>query len=232
MSGHPGFTINWSTKDARLLDWLDENPVEREIIFQKESIKGQKFSKRECTIKAAREIFSVDADIIIRRIAQKDPAHLRKKLADYFRHLKVKYQKFNKIIGPAASNSRYEDLEVGGETHRTIERLLTDSFPIWTRLHVYWRTLSHYNQYYSSSNSSQKARKPPPSSGVVPSKARTRWQTTTSKMRASKRLKHRGVSEEVSFTPRLPVYNVDQLFFVIRGNRCRGHPHPERRARR
>ncbi|KAF8958988.1 hypothetical protein BDZ97DRAFT_1840164 [Flammula alnicola] len=160
--------IDWigdPANDACLLDWIDKHPLEREILFSPTSLQGTRtISKNQCIVRAAKHFFSSDSDPAVRRDLKTEAGRdrLGNLIGTRFFKWKRKYQDFNSEIGPAASNMRYEELlKIGGETRRKFEELL-EEFPIWKRLHAYWRTLPEYNLYCSGFSSS-------PSSSALPS---------------------------------------------------------------
>ncbi|KJA23890.1 hypothetical protein HYPSUDRAFT_1079170 [Hypholoma sublateritium FD-334 SS-4] len=142
--------VNWSAKEQLstplLLDWIDENARERTILFAPHDRRAARcgptaLTKRACADRAAECIFgdgNRDADdlkffggLVYQRIC----------------YLRLKYKKFNNKIGRAAANMVYEEIEDRVLLAR-IRKLMMDEFPEWARLHVYWRTLPHINQFY------------------------------------------------------------------------------------
>ncbi|KAF8957519.1 hypothetical protein BDZ97DRAFT_1846002 [Flammula alnicola] len=187
--------IDWTgdpANDARLLDWIDKHPLERDILFSptslaRRSLQG-KINKHQCFVRAAKHFFFSDNNPAVRRDLKSEAG--RDRLAHIIRarfcELKRKYQDFNSEIGPAASNMQYEELiKIGGETRQNFEDLL-EELPIWPRLHTYWRALPGYNLHYSGFTSSPSPSASPSPFGTIrkimqpPEKERGRNETERS----------------------------------------------------
>ncbi|CAA7266273.1 unnamed protein product [Cyclocybe aegerita] len=173
--------ISWKkdpNRDLRLMDWLDQHPLQREIIFSnpgrgrgRGSRKpGAKMSKIQCCMQAAKDIFSVDTDPSIRQDVVKDPQHFAGATYSHILHMKTTYQQFNEEPGPHYANIPYTDLEVGSEGYKKVDELL-EWFPLWKRLHVHWRRIPAFNHLYGqhSADSSQSSTQHPaePNGGHV-----------------------------------------------------------------
>ncbi|KAF8957534.1 hypothetical protein BDZ97DRAFT_1924550 [Flammula alnicola] len=142
--------IDWigdPANDACLLDWIDKHPLEREILFSPTSLQGTRtISKNQCIVRAAKHFFSSDSDPAVRRDLKTE--------AGRDRLVKV-------LIHSGGSENIKSSIARLGLRLLTCEELL-EEFPIWKRLHAYWRTLPEYNLYCSGFSSS-------PSSSALPS---------------------------------------------------------------
>lgn len=137
-----GCSIQWTRnpdKTIRLLNWLDKNPVERDILFEA-TTGGTDRSKSDVGIQAALAVFAADEHPLNRIWVRKNPGPFGQAILSringlVFRFssttmtvnsflnpccavsLKKKYEHVNNMIGPVASRLRFEDIEVGSLAH-------------------------------------------------------------------------------------------------------------------
>ncbi|KAJ7233813.1 hypothetical protein C8J57DRAFT_1532137 [Mycena rebaudengoi] len=152
-----------TSRTERLLDWLDNNPADRQKLFSdstkdasKEGRKARKASgaKTIYYTKIADAVFSVDADPAVREAFKKDSTPYVRSVENYVSRLKSEYHDFNTELGQTGAGLKYEDITPGSDIHNKIE-LLKASFPWWERLHGYWRTLPNFNPFTVSSEPGQ-----------------------------------------------------------------------------
>ncbi|KAF9556832.1 hypothetical protein CPC08DRAFT_725493 [Agrocybe pediades] len=87
---------------------------------------------------AAHAIFSVDEDESIREELKHEPERFTRSVRD-------QVEKF--YIGKGIANMGVEEIKPGTPEYAAVERRLV-FFPLWKRLHVYWRTNTLYNVHY------------------------------------------------------------------------------------
>ncbi|KAF8468103.1 hypothetical protein DFH94DRAFT_617207, partial [Russula ochroleuca] len=166
--------IVWNVdRTELLLDWLEENPEERQKLFSDSSkdakdkgrckhvAKGSK-SKFHRMITAA--VFSVDSDADICADFQVNPTNYTKSVDNYIIRLRKEYRKFNIKLGQSGAGLRYKDMHEGNKNlvgeHMTpdfivsLEKLWAD-FPYWKRLHGFWHTLPNFNHHTALSEPGQ-----------------------------------------------------------------------------
>ena len=142
--------VNWAkdpTKDLHLLNWLEENDVEREVLFsiagvdrkyrRGKSLSGT-LSKKMCGERAAVGIFLADADRTLWSRCKQDPVHYGQVVIWHISHQyafynictvgqsltverseswKEKYRVFNNKIGAVASILPYSEIRADKELY-------------------------------------------------------------------------------------------------------------------
>ncbi|KAF9531050.1 hypothetical protein CPB83DRAFT_849244 [Crepidotus variabilis] len=154
--------IAWSkdaSKDARLLDWIDSHQHYRDILFSSfqggtRRVDRNKPSKKKCCTMIAQSIFEFDDDNSIRRAVVDDPDYYGTLVYAHITHLKTEYQNIIRAIGATAANMHPEEFIDGTDASKNLERHLR-GFSLWKRLHLHWRTLSHFNELYSDKEPSK-----------------------------------------------------------------------------
>ncbi|KAF8469438.1 hypothetical protein DFH94DRAFT_615353, partial [Russula ochroleuca] len=153
--------IHWNiARTEQLLDWLEENPEERQKLFSKDAKdEGQrkhqaKSPKSEFHKMIAAFVFSADPDTNICADFQSNPTNYAKSVDNYIIQLRKEYHDFNTDIGQTGAGLRYEDMEEGSTLKNLVEKLEQD-FPYWKRLHGFWRMLPNFNPFTVSSEPGQ-----------------------------------------------------------------------------
>jgi hypothetical protein len=129
-----------SARTERLLDWLDENPEERQKLFSDSSKDAKEEGRRKRQAKSPKSefhksiaafIFSVDSDPIVRADFRSNPTNYTKSVDNYiiryglylciftclwsYYRLRKDYRSFNEKLGQTGASLRYEDLKEGSD---------------------------------------------------------------------------------------------------------------------
>ncbi|KAH9974182.1 hypothetical protein BGW80DRAFT_1128570, partial [Lactifluus volemus] len=141
-----------------LLNWLEENPEDRQKLFSDSSKDAKEEGRRRRVVKGTKSefhkmmataVFSVNDDANIRADFRSNPVNYTKSIDNYITRLRKEYRSFNEKLGQTGAGLRYEDLEEGSNLQNLVEQLEQD-FPYWKRLHSFWCTLPNFNPYTTS----------------------------------------------------------------------------------
>jgi hypothetical protein len=155
---------SWTTnRTERLLDWLEENPADRQKLFSDSTKDAKDEGRRKRVAKGTKSefhkmiatyVFSVDENEAVRADFAVNTINYTKSVDNYLGRLRKEYRQFNEALGRTGAGLRYEDVEEGSSLWNLIEQLEQD-FPYWKRLHGFWRTLPNFNPYTASSEPGQ-----------------------------------------------------------------------------
>ncbi|KAH9052850.1 hypothetical protein EDB87DRAFT_1549759, partial [Lactarius vividus] len=156
--GKKGSRVLWDDACTdRLVDWLEDNPMDRQKLFSDSSHDTKKENRPHCVAKGSKSafhakmaeyIFSVDTD---------------PKVCEEIKGGRKKYTKAveNRItqVQPRACGRTGAGLSVDeirrDESLSNLLGKLLLRFPIWERLHGFWHTLPSFNPYAVSSEPGQ-----------------------------------------------------------------------------
>ncbi|KAH9163601.1 hypothetical protein EDB89DRAFT_1857979, partial [Lactarius sanguifluus] len=159
-----GSRVQWDdARTDRLIDWLEDNPEDRQRLFSDSSHDARKEnrprrvakgSKSTFHVKMALYIFSVDADPKVREEVKEDTKKYAKAVENWITHLKRKYREFNTELGRTGAGLSVDEIRRDENLSNLLGKLL-HSFPAWERLHGFWRTLPSFNPHAVSSEPGQ-----------------------------------------------------------------------------
>ncbi|KAH9011332.1 hypothetical protein EDB84DRAFT_1590706 [Lactarius hengduanensis] len=156
--------VQWDNpRTERLIDWLEDNPEDRQRLFSDSSHDAKKEnrmrrvakgSKSTFHVKMAEYIFSVDADARVREEVKADTKKYAKAVENRIMHLKRKYREVNLELGRTGAGLTVEEIREDENLTNLLDKLLS-GFPSWERLHGFWRTLPSFNPHSVSSEPGQ-----------------------------------------------------------------------------
>ncbi|KAH9023020.1 hypothetical protein EDB84DRAFT_1254982, partial [Lactarius hengduanensis] len=150
-------------RTERLVDWLEDNPEDRQKLFSDSSHDAKqenrprrvaKGSKSAFHVKMAEYIFCVDADLKVREEIKGDTKKYAKAVENRITHLKGKYRAFNQELGRTGAGLSADEIRRDESLSNLLGKLLL-AFPVWERLHGFWRTLPSFNPHAVSSEPGQ-----------------------------------------------------------------------------
>lgn len=146
--------IVWNAeRTERLLDWLEENPGERQKLFSDSSKDAKDEGRRKRVAKSTKSefhkmiagaVFSVDLDAGVRADYRDNPTNYTKSVDNYiiryafskypsdtalkfFCRLRKEYRAFNEKLGQTGAGLRYEDIEGGSSLQNLVGESCPDS---------------------------------------------------------------------------------------------------------
>ncbi|KAH9024121.1 hypothetical protein EDB84DRAFT_1238971, partial [Lactarius hengduanensis] len=151
-----GSRVQWDDpRTEQLVDWLEDNPEDRQKLFSDSSHDTKqenrprrvaKGSKSTFHTKMADYIFSVDVDARVRVDVKEDVKKYSKAVENRITYLKKKYRGITHELGRTGAGLTVEEIRKDSNLSNVLDKLLT-GFPIWERLHGFWRTLPSFNPH-------------------------------------------------------------------------------------
>ncbi|KAF8235111.1 hypothetical protein L208DRAFT_1169058, partial [Tricholoma matsutake] len=147
----------------RLLDWLEENPVDWHKLFSDSTKDAKDEGRQEHVAKGtkskfhksiATHVFSADGNKVVWDDFAANPGNYTKSVDNYIGQLWKEYRILNENMGQTGAGLQFEDVEEGSNMWNLIEQLEQD-FPFWKRLHGFWRMLPNFNTHTASSEFGQ-----------------------------------------------------------------------------
>ncbi|KAF5325528.1 hypothetical protein D9619_009879 [Psilocybe cf. subviscida] len=153
-----GCSVEWTrhpTRQDRLLDWLQNHPLERQCLFNPKA--GRHLTKATCLNMAAQTIFAQDENPANSVAVKADPTPFGCAIMSLIKtQWRPKYQKVNKAVGRTAARIPYTDFDPNSDAKKVAEVGMI-RFPQWARLHEFWRLLPEFNQFADKGESSSRA---------------------------------------------------------------------------
>ncbi|KAH9060603.1 hypothetical protein EDB87DRAFT_1547080, partial [Lactarius vividus] len=163
--------VHWDDfRTDRLVDWLEDNPEDRQKLFSDLSHDAKKENRPRCVAKGSKSIFhnkmaeyifSVDVDARVRVEVKEDIKKYSKAVenrisycTDILQCLKRKYREFTHELGRTGVGLTVEEIRKDSNLSNVLDKLLI-GFPVWERLHGFWRTLPSFNPHVVSSEPGQ-----------------------------------------------------------------------------
>ncbi|KAH9023311.1 hypothetical protein EDB84DRAFT_1247596, partial [Lactarius hengduanensis] len=154
--------VQWDDpRTERLIDWLEDNPEDRQRLFSDSSHDAKKEnrtrrvakgSKSTFHIKMAKYIFSVDADAWVCEEVKADTKKYAKAVENRIMHAST--CEVNLELGRTGAGLTVEEIQEDENLTNLLDKLLS-GFPAWKRLHGFWRTLPSFNPHLVSSEPGQ-----------------------------------------------------------------------------
>ncbi|KAH8981346.1 hypothetical protein EDB86DRAFT_2812974, partial [Lactarius hatsudake] len=156
--------VQWgNTRTERLIDWLEDNPEDRQKLFSDSSHDAKKENHPRRVAKGAKSVFyakmaeyvfSVDGDASVRVEVKEDIKKYSKAVENRVTHLKRRYRDLTQELGRTGAGLTVEEIRKDSNLNNVLDKLLAD-FPFWDRLHGFWRTLPSFNPHTVSSEPGQ-----------------------------------------------------------------------------
>ncbi|KAH9051039.1 hypothetical protein EDB87DRAFT_1550656, partial [Lactarius vividus] len=165
--GEKGSQVLWDdARTDRLVDWLEDNPMDHQKLFSDSSHDAKKENQPHCVAKGSKSafhakmaeyIFSVDTDPKVHEEIKGDMKKYTKAVENQITHLKCKYREFNQELGRTGAGLSVDEIWRDESLSNLLgaSRKLLLGFPIWERLHGFWRTLPSFNPHTVSSEPGQ-----------------------------------------------------------------------------
>ncbi|KAH9061318.1 hypothetical protein EDB87DRAFT_1682746 [Lactarius vividus] len=133
-----------------------DNPEDRQKLFSDSSHDAKKENRPRHVAKGsksifhnkmAKYIFSVDVDARVRIEVKED-------IKKYSKAVDCKYREFTHELGRTGAGLTVEEIRKDSNLSNVLDKLLI-GFPVWERLHGFWRTLPSFNPHVVSSEPGQ-----------------------------------------------------------------------------
>ncbi|KAH9060698.1 hypothetical protein EDB87DRAFT_1561651, partial [Lactarius vividus] len=149
-----------------LVDWLEDNPEDRQKLFSdlshdaKKENRPRRVAKGSKSIfhnKMAEYIFSVDVDARVCIEVKEDIKKYSKAVKNRISYLKRKYREFTHELGRTGVGLTVEEIRKDSNLSNVLDDAdkLLIGFPVWERLHGFWRMLPSFNPHVVSSEPGQ-----------------------------------------------------------------------------
>ncbi|KAH9007004.1 hypothetical protein EDB86DRAFT_2824147 [Lactarius hatsudake] len=157
-------TPGWgNTRTERLIDWLEDNPEDRQKLFSDSSHDAKKENRLRRVAKGAKSVFyakmaeyvfSVDGDASVHVEVKEDIKKYSKAVRNRVTHLKRRYRDLTQELGRTGAGLTVEEIRKDSNLNNVLDKLLAD-FPFWDCLHGFWCTLPSFNPHTVSSEPGQ-----------------------------------------------------------------------------